>query len=170
MADVALQLNIQPMLGHLVMEGLKKVDGIILFVQLALKQDQLFCAHLPALLQSEDILSMDMSKKDVISNGLCDFVEAVLIPVHTTDMHMFLGCVAPVQVINSCVLVQGMEVTEPVDFVTSIALVIFVLQEPQGKCALGILLLHSFGSKGNGEESSEEPACVVGGISAVCRW
>src|ERR1700722_5786237 len=119
------------------------------------------------LFEPDDVLGMTIGPKGVMSNGLGDLIEATQESTHSANADMVLGCAAVVQVIDGGVLAQDVTTAEPVYFVAGVTVFVFVLEKPQGKCALGIILLHIFGGKGNGEKSSKESADVVGGIGVV---
>lgn len=58
--------------------------------------------------------------------------------------------------VNGGVVVQNMAVANSVNLAAEVAFFIFVLMEPECKCALRIFLLHFLDCKGNAEKSSEE--------------
>jgi hypothetical protein len=102
-ADVALELDVGPIFGHFAVEVLEIGDGFVLFFQLASNPPHFLRALrvlTPLGLQSDDILGVKVSEKDVISNGLRDLVEAALESAHTTDAYVILGCAALVRVID----------------------------------------------------------------------
>ena len=80
---------------------------------------------------------------------------------------MVHGCAAFVLVIDGGVLAQDVAITDSENLVAEVAVVVFVLVEPERKSALGILLLHSLSRKGNAKRSSEEATNMMGGIAAV---
>lgn len=110
---------------------------------------------------------MKVSHIYVISNGLRDLVEAALESAHTTHEDMILGCCALVHVVDGGVPAENMTIADPVHLVAGVTAVVFVPVKPQDKSALGIVILHIFGGKGNGEKSSKESASVVSGIGAT---
>lgn len=57
-------------------------------------------------------------------------------------------------------------VTDSIDLVAGIVVLVFVLMESEGKSALRILL-HFFGRKRNAEKRSEEATDIMGDIAAV---
>ena len=96
-----------------------------------------------------------------------DLVEAALESTHSAHSNVVHGCAASVLVIDGGVLAQDVAVTDSVNLVAGVAVLVFVLVEPERKSALGILLLHFFGSKGNAEKSSKEATDIVRRIVAV---
>lgn len=151
------------------MELLKIGNGFIPLVQLALNLHyllhvlQLITFHL----EFDNVSSMKVSENKVISSGLGNLVETMLELAHTTHMNVILGCSALELIFDLGVLVEDMTVADPKYVVTGFTAVILVFVHPQGKSALGVILLHLLGVKGNSEQSSEEPANIVGGFSAV---
>jgi len=151
-------------------EGLEIGDSFGLVVQSALlRPDRSRVLRiLPLLrLQFDDISGPKVSENAATSNGLGDLVEAALESTHSAHSNVVHGCAASVLVIDGGVLAQDVAVTDSVNLVAGAAILVFVLVEPEGKSALGILLLHSFGSKGNAEKSSKEATDIMGGIAAV---
>jgi len=151
-------------------EGLEIGDSFGLVVQLALlrlDRSRVLCI-LPLLrLQLDDISGPKVSENAAISNSLGDLVEAALESTHSAHSNVVHGCAGLVLVIDGGVLAQDVAATDSVNLVAGAAVLAFVLVEPERKSALGILLLHSFGSKGNAEKSSKEATNIVGGIAAV---
>lgn len=103
----------------------------------------------------------------MIGNGLRDLVDAALESTHPTNSNVVLGCAASVLVIDGGVLAQDMTIGDPVDLVAGPAVLVFVFMKPESETALGILLLHFFGRKGNAEKSGEEPTDVMSGVGAT---
>jgi hypothetical protein len=90
-------------------------------------------------------LGVNVSEKDAVSNGLGDLVEAALEPAHSAEADMVLGCAPLERVIDGGILAEDVTIAEAVDFVAGFTVVGFVLEEPKGKCALGVVILHIFG-------------------------
>jgi len=103
----------------------------------------------------------------VVTNGLPDLVKAPLESTHSANPNVVLGCTTPVLVLNGGVLAKDVAIADSVNLVAGVAVLVFIFVEPEGESALGILLLHPFGCKGNAEKSSQETTDIVGGVVAV---
>ena len=103
----------------------------------------------------------------MISNSLCNVVEAALESTNSANANVFHGCAASVLIIDVGVLAQDVTVADAINLVAGVAVLVFVFVEPEGKSALGILLLHFFGRKGNAEKSSEEVTDMMSGVAAA---
>ncbi len=170
MPNVAVELDVGPEFRDVVVEGLEIGDSFGLVVQFALlRLDRSRVLRvLPLLrLQFDDISGPKVSENAAISNGLRDLVEAALESMHSAHSNVVHGCAASVLVIDGSVLAQDVAVTDSVNLVAGVAVLVFVLVEPERKSALGIPLLHFFGRKGNAGKSSEETTDIMGGIAAV---
>ena len=168
--DVAVELDVRPFLHDLIVEGLEIGDGFFLVLQFASNPPNLsrVLRVLPLiLLQLDDLTGPKGGENAVISNGLCDLVDAALESTHPANSNVVLGCAASVFVIDRGVLAQDVAITDPVNLSTGVAVLVFVLVEPERKTALGILLLHFFGRKGNAEKSSEEVTDMMSGIAGT---
>ena len=151
------------------MEGLQIGDSFGLVVQLALLclDRSRVLRVLPLLcLQFDDISGPKVSENAAISNGLRDLAAAALESTHSAHSNVVHGCAASMLVIDGGVLAQDVAVANSVHLVAGVAVLVFVLVEPERKSALGILL-HFFSRKGNAEKSSEEATDMMGGIAAV---
>ena len=60
-----------------------------------------------------------------------------------------------------------MAIADSIPLVAGVAVLVFVLVEPERKSTLGIFLLHSFSRKGNAKKRGEEATDVMGGIGAI---
>jgi len=170
MPNVAVELDVGPVFHDFIVEGLEIGYSFVLVVQFASNPLDLSCILqvLPLIrLQFDNLSGPKVSENAVISNGLRDLVEATLEPKHSTNSNMVHGCATSVLVIDGGVLAQDMAVADSVHLVAGVAILVFVLMEPECKSALGILRLHPLGRKGNAEKSSEEPTDMVGGIGAA---
>ena len=100
-------------------------------------------------------------------DGLPDLVETPLESTLSANSNVVLGCAVSVLVLDGGVLAKDVAIADSVNLVAGVAVLVFVLVEPEGERALGILLLHPFGRKGNSEKSGEEATDVAGSIVAV---
>jgi hypothetical protein len=105
--------------------------------------------------------------KAVAIDGLPDLVETPLESTLSANSNVVLGCAISVFVLDGGVLAKDVAIADSVNLVAGVAVLVFVFVEPEGERALGILLLHPFGRKGNSEKSGEEATDVVGTIVAV---
>jgi hypothetical protein len=103
----------------------------------------------------------------VVSDALPDLVKTLLELTHAAHSNMVLGRTASVLVLNGGVLTKDVAVAEAVNLVTGVALLVLGLVEPEGESALGILLPHAFGRKGNAKKRGEEATDIVGGVIAT---
>lgn len=67
-------------------------------------------------------------------------------------------------VLDGGVLTKDVAIADSVNLVAKLAILAFFFVEPEGESALGILLFHPCGRKGNAEKSSEEATDIVGSI------
>ena len=170
MANVAVEINVGPEFRDLVVEGLEIGDSIVVVFQFASIRADLFrvLRVLPLLrLQFDDLSGPKVGENAVTTDDLLDLVEAPLESMHSTNSNMVLGCAASVLVLDGSVLTKDVAIADSVNLVARVAVLVFVFVEPEGESALGILLLHPFGCKGNAEKSSEESTDIVGGIDAT---
>lgn len=166
MADVAVEPNVGPVFRDLVVQGLEITGSLVLVFQLASFRTDLFRV-LPLLrLQFDDLSGTKIGENGVVTDDL-DLVEAPLESTHSANSNVVLGCAAYVLVLDSGVLTKDVAIADSVNLVAEVAIPVFIFAEPEGESALGILLLHSFGRKGNAEKSSDEATDIVGGIVAA---
>ena len=170
MPDVAVELDIRPVLRDFVVEGLEIGDSFVLVVQVASEPPGLSrvlrVLHLLRH-QSDDLSGPKVSENAVISNGIRDLVEAALESTHSANSNVVLGCAVSVFVIDGGVIAQDVAVADSVHVIAVVAVIVSVLMEPERKSALCILLPHFFGRKRNAEKSGEEATDIVGGIAAA---
>lgn len=167
--DVAVELDVRPFLHDLIVEGLEIGDGFFLVLQFASNPPNLsrVLRILPLiLLQLDDLAGPKVGENAVISNGLRDLVDAALESTHPANSNVVLGCAASVFVTDCGVLAQDVAITDSVNLSAGVAVLVFVLVEPERKSALGILLLLFFGRKGNAK-SSEEATDMMSGIAGT---
>lgn len=170
MPDVAVELDVRPFCHDLIVKGLEIGDSFFLVLQFASNPPNLsrVLRVLPLLpLQVDDLSGPKIGEDAVISNGLRDLIDAALESTLPANSNVVLACAASVLVIDGGVLAQDMAITDPVNLVAGVAVLVFVLMEPERKTALGILLLHFFGRKGNAEKSSEEATDMMSGVAAT---
>lgn len=169
MANVAVELDVRPVLSDFIVQGLEISNSLVLVFQLALICMDLFCGfHVLPLLcpQFDDLSGPKVSEDAMVTDGLPDLVETTLESMHSTNLNVVLGCTNSVLILNSGVLAKDMAIADSINLVARVVVLVFVFMEPEGESALGILL-HPFGSKRNTKKSSEEATDIVGGIVAA---
>ena len=166
-ANVAVEINIGPVSFDFLVEGLEIGDSLVLVFQFAS-----FRAHRSRVLQvlrllrlqSDDLSGPKVGDNAVVTDGLLDLVEALLESTHSANSNVVLGCGVSVLVLDCGVLTKDVAIADPVNVVARVAVLVSILMEPEGESALGTLLFHPLGRKGNAEKSSEDSADIVGGI------
>jgi hypothetical protein len=169
-ANVAVEINVGPVFRDFVVEGLEICDSLVPVFQLASIRADLFrvLRVLPLIrLQFDDLSGPKVDENAVVTDDLLDLVEAPLESTHSANSNLVLGCAVSVLVLDGGVLTKDVAIADSVNLVARVAVLVFVFVEPEGEGALGILLLHPSGRKGNAEKSSEEATNIVGGIVAA---
>jgi hypothetical protein len=169
-ANVAVEINVGPVFLDFIVEGLEIGDGLVLVFQFASTRADPFrvLRVLPLIrLQFDDLSGPKVGENAVATDGLLDLVEAPLESTHSANSNVVLGCAASVLVLDGGVLTKDVAIADSVNLVARVAVLVSFFVEPEGESALGILLLHPFGRKGNAEKSSEEATDMVGGIVAA---
>jgi len=167
-ANVAVEVNVGPVLRDFVVQGLEIGDSLVLFFQLVSIRADLsrVLRVLPLLrLQLDDLSGPTVGEMAVITDDLPDLVEAPL-ESNSANSNVVLKCAASVLVLDGGVLAKDVAIADSVNLVAGVAILVFVFVEPEGESALGILF-HPFGRKGNAKKSSEEATDIVGGIVAA---
>ena len=167
MANVAVEVSVGPVFRNFVVQGLEIGDSLVLVFQVTS-----ICADLSRVLrvllllrlQFDDLSGPKVGENAVVTDDLPDLVKASLESTHSANSNVILGCAASVLVLEGGVLAKDMAITDSVKLVAGVAIRVFVFMEPEGESALGILLLHPFGRKGNAEKSSEKATEIVGGV------
>ena len=170
MANVTVETSVGPPFRDFFVQSLEIGDSLVLVFQVALIRADRFRGPrvLPLLrLQFDDLSGPKVGENAVVTDGLFDLVEAPLESTHPANSNVVLGCAVSMLVPDDGVLTKDVAIADSVNLVAKVAVLTFFFVEPEGESALGILLFHPCGRKGNAEKSSEEATDVVGGIVAV---
>ena len=110
---------------------------------------------------------MNLGPDFAVSDDLRDIVEAPLESTHPTNSNVVLGCATFVLVLDGGVLAKYVAISDSIDLVARVTVLVFVFVEPEGKGALRILLLHPLSCKRNTEKRSQKATDMVGRVVAV---
>jgi hypothetical protein len=150
-ANVVVELNVEPIFHDLLVQGLELVGGLFLTIQVLLSHVNLIHDPIVPLhhLQSAYLLHPIVGVNTVGTDVFLDLIKALLESPHPTHSNKVLGCLTSMLVVNSGVLSKDMAIADSVNLWADFAILVLVFMEPEGESALGIFSLHLFSRKGN---------------------
>ena len=130
-ANVAVEVNVGPVLRDFVVQGLEIGDSLVLFFQLVSIREDLsrVLRVLPLLrFQLDDLSGPTVGEMAVarVTDDLPDLVEALLESTHSANSNVVLGCAASVLVLDGGVLAKDMAIAGTVNIVAGVAILVFV--------------------------------------------
>jgi len=163
-ADVAVELNVGPVICDFFIQGLKIEYSLVLVFQLASSYVDLIrvLCVLPLLcLQFDDLSGTKVSKNAMVTISLLELVKALPESTLSTNSNMLLGCAVAVLVLDIGVPAKDVAIADSINLITGVTILVFFFMELEGVSTLDIVLLHLFSRKGNAEKRSEEAADIV---------